>query len=85
MSLKSRLRKIEEKVGEKSIDFAPIMIILYEDDNEEEIIKKYKAKYGEDYSPRIVLKSTMRREEAEKSGGLLSPDFPKNLINKDKI
>ncbi|MCM8784252.1 MAG: hypothetical protein NC818_05720 [Candidatus Omnitrophica bacterium] len=69
MSLESRIKKIEGKVGEKSKDFAPFMLILYQDDNKEEILKRLKAKYGEDYEPRIIVISPISREEARRERG----------------
>jgi hypothetical protein len=50
MSLKSKLKRVERALGEKNKDYAPIMITLYKDDNEEELFKQFRDKYGEDYT-----------------------------------
>lgn len=80
MSLKSKLKRVEKALGEENKGQGPIMVILYKDETEEELFKQFREQYPEDYTPRIVLKVRMTREEARKSGGLLSPDFPNNLV-----
>ena len=71
MSLEKRLKKIEGLAGEKTKDFAPVIITLYEDDNTEAILKRLKAKYGEGYEPHIIIQSTETRESARKNHGYL--------------
>jgi len=55
MTLKKRLKKIEDSVGEKK-DFAPTIVILNEGDDEETILLRLKDKYGESYEPRIIIR-----------------------------
>jgi len=60
MSLKSRLNKIETRADEINKDGMPIMVMLYADDNKEEILKSLKAKFGQDYKPRIIVRIPYR-------------------------
>jgi hypothetical protein len=64
MSLRQRLKKIEDSVGQNS---SALLITLYEDDKEEEILKRLKTKYGKHYSPNIILKRHLTREEARRN------------------
>lgn len=66
MSIQKRLNKIEEAIRMKKEKETPMLITVYEDDNIEEILKSLSAKYGEDYEPRIILKTPKTREEARK-------------------
>jgi hypothetical protein len=69
MLLERRLKKIEDSVGEKNKICSPAIIWLYADDNAEEILKRLKVKYGEDYAPSIIIKSTATRENAKEKHG----------------
>jgi len=66
MTLESRLRKIEGLTGQKNKSLAPLLLTLYQDDNKEEILKTLRAKYGENYEPRIIVICSSTREEARR-------------------
>ncbi len=70
MTLESRLKKVEDLVDVKNKRFSmcPILITIYEDDNEEEIFKHLEAKYGPDFYIRkpIIVKAPKKREEVAK-------------------
>lgn len=66
MSIQKRLDKIEGIIKEKSKEETPLLITIYKDDNVEKILESMKAKYGEDYQPRIILKSPKTRQEGIK-------------------
>lgn len=62
MSLESRLKKIEEVVDRETKVYGPGILWLYSDDNQEEILKQLKAKYGEDYNPCLIISVSTREE-----------------------
>lgn len=66
MSLKRRLKKIEDSVGKKNKNCSPMMMFLFEDDDEEAILRRYREKYGEYFQPRMVIKLPETREDAVK-------------------
>ncbi|MCM8778666.1 MAG: hypothetical protein NC834_02610 [Candidatus Omnitrophica bacterium] len=70
MALKSRLKKIENTINERNKPLmSPMIITLYEDDNEEEVYKYLETKYGEDFKnvQKIILRMPTTREEARRN------------------
>ena len=68
MALKSRLKKIEEKVNiQEKLNF-PTIIGICVDDDQNKVLQELKNKYGEDYKPKIVIIHYITRKEARKQG-----------------
>lgn len=54
MSLETRLKKLENSVKKRSS--GPDSLILYEGDDEEAILLRLKAEYGESYEPKTIIR-----------------------------
>ncbi len=55
MSLKRRLEKIEDSVGQKNRGFPPLVIIYKDEADRKKKLKEYTAKYGKDVRGQIIF------------------------------
>ena len=62
MSLGARLKRAEEEIRRKTTDFGPMVVIVDSEEEEEETMKQLKAKYFENYEPRLVIVRTKEEE-----------------------
>ena len=68
MDLEKRLDRVEEKLIDKCRPDLPSTITLCKDDNQEQVLERLRDKFGQDFTPRIVLIMPYTREEAVKMG-----------------
>ncbi|MCU0666908.1 MAG: hypothetical protein MUF05_07435 [Candidatus Omnitrophica bacterium] len=69
MSLKRRLKKVEDSMRQKNRDFPPLVIIFKDEADRKRKLKEYNAKYGKGIRQTIIFLPEQKDDNSRNSIG----------------